>query len=198
MPSASCRPATDFKTAQPLLVLLLPLPLDVELLLLAPELRCTFPFELVPGDRELVLDGDLVLHKHPHGGEGQISVLEFRLLLVRPAHRPGELVPVLLDRQCGRPLHVADLVLALPRPDRVCLLALRARKTAEPEYQRRREDRLHVCLQGVAGGEPSDADRLQPLTAILGMPRPPVRMARPSASFRAERHSSAAGGAEGA
>jgi hypothetical protein len=35
-----------------------------------------------------------------------------------------------------------------------------------------------VCLQEVAGGEPSDADRLQPLTAILGMPRPPVRMAR--------------------
>src|SRR5439155_2600492 len=85
---ASCRRTTDFKTAQPLLVLLLPLPLDVELLLLAPELRCTLPFELVPGDRELVLDGDLVLHKHPHGGEGQISgfqfhVLEFRLLLVR-------------------------------------------------------------------------------------------------------------------
>src|SRR5437588_6734898 len=173
-------------TAQPLLVLLLPLPLDVELLLLAPEIGCTFPFELVPGDRELVIDGDLVLHKHPHGGEGQISgfqlhVLEFRLLLVRPAHRPSELVPVLLDRQGGHPLLAADLVLALPRPDRVCLLALRARKTTEPEYQRRREDRLHICLQGVAGGEPSDVDRLQPLTTILGMPRPPVRMAWPSA-----------------
>src|SRR2546425_9880218 len=126
-------------TAQPLLVLLLPLPLDVELLLLAPELRCTFPFELVPGDRELVLDGELVFHKHPLGGEGQISgfqfhVLEFRLLLVRPAHRPGELVPVHLDRQCGRPLLLANLVLALPRPDWVCLL-LRTRKAAEPEYQ---------------------------------------------------------------
>src|SRR5438128_8262942 len=179
-------------TAQPLLVLLLPLPLDVELLLLAIELRCTFPFELVPGDRELVLDGDLVIHKHPHGGEGQISflqfhVLEFRLLLVRPAHRPGELVPVLLDRQCGDPLLAADLVLALPRPDRVCLLALRARKTAEPEYQHRREDRHHVCLQGVTGGEPSDADRLQPLTTILGMPRPPVRMASPSAGSSVRR-----------
>src|SRR3984893_5736490 len=186
---ASFRRTTDFKTTQPLLVLLLPLPLDVELLLLAPELRCTFPFELVPGDRELVLDGDLVIHKHPLGGEGQNSflqfhVLEFRLLLVRPAHRPGELVPVLLDRQGGHPLLAADLVLALPRPDRVCLLALRARKPTEPEHQRRREDRFHVCLQEVAGGEPSDADRLQPLTAILGMPRPPVRMARPSASFR--------------
>jgi len=33
----------------------------------------------------------------------------------------------------------------------------------------------------MAGAEPSDADRLQPLTAILGMPRPPVRMAWPSA-----------------
>jgi hypothetical protein len=32
----------------------------------------------------------------------------------------------------------------------------------------------------MAGGKPSDADRLQPLTTILGMPRPPVRMARPS------------------
>src|SRR5438552_10019618 len=167
----------DFKTAQPLLGLLLPHPLDVELLLLAPELRCTFPFELVPGDRELVLDGDAVIHKHPHGGEGQVLVLQFhvleiRLLLVRPAHRAGELVPVLLDRQCGHPLLAADLVLALPRADRVCLVALGARKAAEAEYQRRREDRLHVCLQEVAGGKPSDADRLQPLTAILGIPRP--------------------------
>src|SRR5438128_5504985 len=176
-------------TAQPLLVLLLPLPLDVELLLLAPELRCTFPFELVPGDRERVLDGDLVIHKLPHGREGQIPVLrfhvlEFRRLLVRPAHRPGELVPVLLDRQCGHPLLAADLVRALPRPDRVCLLALRARKAAEPEYQRRRDGRLHGCLQGVAVGAPSDADRLQPLTTILGMPRPPVRCAPPSAGLR--------------
>ena len=62
--------------------------------------------------------------------------------------------------------------------------------------QRRRDDRLHVCLQEVAGAEPSDADRLQPLTAILGMPRPPVRMARPSASFRAERRSSPAAAAD--
>src|ERR1700737_244687 len=60
---ASCRRTTDFKTAQPLLVLLLPLPLDVELLLLAPDLRCTFPFELVPGDRQLVVDGDRVVHE---------------------------------------------------------------------------------------------------------------------------------------
>src|SRR5438874_2942986 len=95
---ASCRRTTDFKTAQPLLVLLLPLPLDVELLLLAPTLHCTFPFELVPGDRELVLDVELVIHNLPYGREGQISflqfhVFEFRLLLVRPAHRAGELVP---------------------------------------------------------------------------------------------------------
>src|SRR5262249_28770802 len=175
-----------------LLVLLLPLPLDVELPLLAPELRGAFPFELVPVDRELVLDGELVIHELPHGGERQsavlqLQVLEFLRLLVRPAHRPGELVPVLLDRQGGHPLHAADLVLALPRPDRVCLLALRARKAAEPEHQRRREGRLHVSLQEVAGGEPADADRLQPLTAILGMPRPPVRMAWPSASSRVER-----------
>jgi hypothetical protein len=39
----------------------------------------------------------------------------------------------------------------------------------------------------VAGGELSDADHLQPLTVILRMPRPPVGMAWPSASSRAER-----------
>src|SRR5207248_3869790 len=77
---ASCRRTTDFKTAQPLLVLLLPLPLDVELLLLAPTLHCTFPFELVPGDRELVLDVELVIHNLPLGGEGQISFLQFHVL----------------------------------------------------------------------------------------------------------------------
>src|SRR6266481_8412793 len=144
--------------AQSLLVLFLPLPLDVERPLLAPTFYRTFPFKLVPGYRELVLDVELVIPNHPHGGEGQFSifqfhVLELRLLLVRPAHRPGELVAVLRDRQRGRPLLVADLVLALPRPDRVCLLALRARKAAEPEYQRRREDRFHVRLQEVVGGE---------------------------------------------
>ena len=46
--------------AQPLLVLLLALPLDVELLLLTPEIRSAFPLELVPGDRELVLDGPML------------------------------------------------------------------------------------------------------------------------------------------
>ena len=66
---ASCRRRTDFKTAQPLLVLLLPLPLDVELLLLAPEFRRAFPLELVPVNRQRVLDGDLVIHELPHGGE---------------------------------------------------------------------------------------------------------------------------------
>src|SRR5206468_9630682 len=60
------------------------------------------------------------LFRSPHGGEAQLSVfqfhvLEFRLLLVRPDHRPGEVVPVLRDRQRGRPLLVANLVLALPR-----------------------------------------------------------------------------------
>src|SRR6185436_19687854 len=139
---------------QPLLVLLLPSPLDVERPLLAPTLYCTFPFKLVPGYRELVLDVELVIPKHPHGGEGQFSVfqfhiLEFRLLLVRPAHRPGELVPVLRDRERGRPLLVADLVFALPRSDRVRLLALRARKAPERECQRHWEDRLHVRLQEV-------------------------------------------------
>src|SRR5262249_40746354 len=109
----------------------------------------------------------------PHGGERQSSVLllqvlELLRLLVRPAHRAGELVAVLLDRQCGHPLLAANLVLALPRSDRVCLVTLRARQATEREYQRRRKDRVHDRLQERAGAEPSDADRLQPLTAILG------------------------------
>src|SRR5262249_5442478 len=174
---------------QPLLVLLLPLALDVELPLLAPDIRRALPFELVPVDHELVLDGDLVIHELPHGGERERTVLQFQILevrrlLVRPAHRPGELVPVLRDRQGGRPLLVADLVGALPRPDRVDLVG-RASQAAEREDQRRREDRLHDCLQEMAGAGPSDADGLRPLTAIVGMPRPPVRMAWPSAGSRA-------------
>src|SRR5438105_14127004 len=127
-------------TAQPLLVFLLPLPLDVELLLLAAELRRAFSLELVPVNRQRVLDGDLVIHELPHGGERertvlQLQILEARLLLVRPAHRAGEFVPVLLDRQCGRPLLPADLIFALPRPDRFYLVR-RAREAADPEYQR--------------------------------------------------------------
>src|SRR5262249_56598453 len=108
-------------------VLLLPLPVDIPFLLLAPEFRRAFPLELVPVERQRVLDGDLVIHDLPHGGKSQrivlqLQVLEVRLLLIRPAHRAGELVPVLLDCQGGRTLLAADLVLALPRPDRVSLL----------------------------------------------------------------------------
>src|SRR5262249_38726410 len=80
----------------------------------------------------------------------------------------GELVPVFLNRQGGRPLLVADLVLALPRPDRVRLAVLRARKAAEPEYQRCHKDRLHDRLQEMekmAGGE---AARREPPPAADG------------------------------
>ena len=124
-----------FKTHRRLLVLLLPLPLDVKLLFLATKLRRSFPLELVPVDRQGVVDRDRVPLELPHGRERQLPVLEFHvleflILLVRPVHRPDKIVPVLLDRQFGRPLLVADFVLALPSPDRVCLLALRARKTA--------------------------------------------------------------------
>src|SRR5690349_4531146 len=73
---ASCRQATGF-TPQLLLVLLLPLPRDVELTLLAPAGQCSFPFQLVPIDRELVLDVVLVIPKHPLGGKSQLSVLQF-------------------------------------------------------------------------------------------------------------------------
>src|SRR5262249_15717436 len=82
---------------------------------------------------------------------------------------------------------LADLVLALPRPDRVRLFALRARKAAEPEYQRCRNDRLHDRLREMSGGKLSDADRLHPLPAILPMPRTTARMAWPSAGSRVRR-----------
>src|SRR5579859_535803 len=91
------------RAAQPLLVLLLllllPLRLDVELLLVAPELCRAFPLQLVPVNRQLVLDGDLVIHELAHGGERQSTVLQFqvldlRLFLVGPGHRPGDFVPV--------------------------------------------------------------------------------------------------------
>src|SRR5947208_11352526 len=125
-----------------LLVLLLPLPLDIKFPLLAPYFRRAFPLELVPVNRQLVLDGDLVIHELPHGGERQstvhrLQVLELCLLLVWPAHRPGEFVPVLLDRQGGCPLLAADLIFALPCPDRIYHLVVhRAGQAAYPEYQR--------------------------------------------------------------
>src|SRR5206468_5314529 len=81
-----------------------------------------------------------------------LHVLELRLLLVRPTHRAGELVAVLLDGQGGGPLLPADLVLQLPRPDRVRLLVPRAREAAQPEHQCRREDRLHGRPRKVTGG----------------------------------------------
>src|SRR5262249_36495057 len=52
-----------------LLVLLLPLALDVELLLVAPEFRRAFPLELVAVDRKRVIDLDLVIHELAHGGK---------------------------------------------------------------------------------------------------------------------------------
>src|SRR5207245_10908450 len=105
----TCFPnACDSRPLFSLLVFLLPLPVDIPFLLLASEFRRAFPLELVPVNRQLVLDGDLVVHKLPFGGERerivlQLQILEARLLLVRPAHRPGEFVAVLLDRQGGRP-----------------------------------------------------------------------------------------------
>ena len=92
-----------FETHQRLLVLLLPRPLDVKLLFLAPKLRRSLSLELVPVDRQGVVDGDNVIHELPHSGERQLPVLElhifqFLILLVRPVHRPVKIVPVLLDR----------------------------------------------------------------------------------------------------
>src|SRR6516162_3556671 len=133
-------PGPGFPPLCSLLALLLPLPLDVDLLLLAPGFRRAFPLELVPVNRQLVLDGELVIHELPHGGERQstvlqLEVLEVCLLLIRPAHRADELVPVLLDRQGGRQFQSAAFVLAIPRPDRVNLVC-RASEAADAEYQR--------------------------------------------------------------
>src|SRR5262249_10498830 len=93
--------------------------------------------------------------------------LELRLLLVLVGHRAGELVPVLLDDQGGLSLLPADVVLALPRPDRVRFLVPRAQGAAEPEHQHRREDRLHGRPRDMTGGKQSDVDRPRPLTAIV-------------------------------
>src|SRR5208283_5397946 len=70
-----------------LLLLLLSLPLDVEFPLLATAVRSAFPLERVPFNRQLVIDGELVVHEVPLGGERQntvfrLHVLELRLLLV--------------------------------------------------------------------------------------------------------------------
>src|SRR5437773_2388600 len=62
-------PPFDGRPLFSLLVFLLPLPADVEFLLLAPEFRRAFPRELVPVERQRVLDGDLVTHELPYGGE---------------------------------------------------------------------------------------------------------------------------------
>src|SRR4051794_25825119 len=114
------------KSARRLLIVLLPLALDIPFPLLASEFRRALPLELIPVNRQLVLDGDAVIHPRqlPHGGECQrtvlqLQVLELRPVLVRPAHRPGEVVPVLLDLQGGCPLLSADFILALPRPNRI-------------------------------------------------------------------------------
>src|SRR6185312_8259407 len=114
------------RTARRLLIILLLLALDIPFPLLASEFRRALPLELIPVNRQLVLDGDAVIHPRqlPLGGECQRTVLQLQvpelgLVLVRPAHRPGEVVPVLLDLQGGRPLLSADLILALPCPDRI-------------------------------------------------------------------------------
>src|SRR5262245_44307658 len=132
------------KTARLLLIVLLPLAFDIPFPLLASEFRRALPLELIPVNLQLVLDGDAVIHPRQLslGGECQrtvlqLQVLELRLVLVRPAHRPGEFVPILLDLQGGCPLLSADLILALPCPDRVYhLVVRRARQAAYPEDQR--------------------------------------------------------------
>src|SRR6516162_8199982 len=167
MLDGSCCWPFDSRPLFSLLALLVPLPLDVELLPIAPEFRRAFPLELVPFNRKRQIERELVTHELPHGGERQstflqLHVLELLVLLVRPAHRPGAFVAVHLERQGRRQLLAADLVVALPRPDRVYLVALRARQAAEPEYQRCRKDRRHDSPREMGEGKRSTADRRQP------------------------------------
>src|SRR5215468_2285435 len=63
------------KTARLLLIVLLPLALDIPFPLLASEFRRALPLELIPVNRQLVLDGDAVIHPRqlPLGGECQVS-----------------------------------------------------------------------------------------------------------------------------
>src|SRR5271167_4864349 len=81
--ASTCRPPPSApapnQCRQPSLVLLT-LRFDVELLLPAPEFRCALPFEGVPVNRQLVLDGDLITHELPHGRERQLPVLQRHVL----------------------------------------------------------------------------------------------------------------------
>jgi len=93
---------------------------------------------------------------------------------VRPAHVPASLSTVLLELNVES-LHAADLVLALQVPDRVCFLPCaphspQKRGSNAAEQDRCRDDRF-IFDQETASGKPSDADRLPPLTAILGKTR---------------------------
>src|SRR5262245_20227714 len=172
--SIGCRMAISWsrRGGPPLLLLLLPRSRDVELPLLAADLRRGLARELVAVHLQLVLDGYLHVLQLALGRERQLAglerhVLELRLLLVLEGHGAGELVPVLLDDEGGLPLLTADVVLALPRPDRVRLVVPGAQGAAEPEHQHRREDRFHGCPRDRAGGKWSDADRPRPLTPIV-------------------------------
>src|SRR5260370_33407226 len=101
----------SLKTARRLLIVLLPLALDIPFPLLASEFRRALPLELIPVNRQLVLDGDAVIHPRqlPLGGACQRTVLqlhalELRLVLARPAHRPREFVPASIGLHCECPL----------------------------------------------------------------------------------------------
>src|ERR1051325_885053 len=110
-------PTNRSRAAQQLLILLLPLPLEVELPLLVAGHHCAFPFEFVAIDLQLVLHVELVIPQYPLGGECQfpvlqLHILELRVLLIRPVHRPSEVVAVLLDRQGGGSWPPTDFIFA--------------------------------------------------------------------------------------
>src|SRR5438270_8131923 len=68
------------KTARRLLIVLLPLGLDIPFPPLASEFRRALPLELIPVNRQLVLDGEAFIHptQLPLGGECQRTVLQLQ------------------------------------------------------------------------------------------------------------------------
>ena len=130
------------KTARLLLIVLLPLPLDIQFLLLAPEFRRAFPLELVPVNRQLVLDGDLVIHVNFRTAE-KVSVPSFSFTslssrpfwsgqLIVPARLSPSFLIVKVDVRFCPPISYSHFHV----PTGLYLVVRRARQAADPEYQR--------------------------------------------------------------
>src|SRR5215475_373491 len=88
-------------------LLLLPLPLNVEIPFLAPDIQCALPFERIPVDHKFVLDVETITSHHTISRERQFPFLQFqvlegRLLLVRPTHCAGDISRLPLSEKASR------------------------------------------------------------------------------------------------